>query len=103
MISRFAAPVGGVVFFGGFPVSVLSSASVSGWVVVVSFSSRAAAGAFASPVAGLLPGSSFSRGASFVVVRRCGFWWCVSVPVSVLFPAVPVSVCPCFFAPVRER
>ncbi len=74
--------------------------SFSRWCVVVYFSSRAAASAFAAPVAGLLPGASFSAGVSSVVVRRCGAWWCVSVPVSVLFPVVPVSRCPCLFASV---
>ena len=78
-----------------------SSRSFSRWVVVVSFSSRAAAGGFASSVAGLLPGSAFSAGVPSCVVRRCGSWWCASVPVSVLFPFVPVSRCPVFFAPVR--
>ena len=34
--------------------------SFSRWCVVVYFSSRAAASAFAAPVAGLLPGASFS-------------------------------------------
>ena len=74
--------------------------SFSRWCVVVYFSSRAAASGFAAPVSGLLPGASFSAGVSSVVVRRCGAWWCVSVPVSVLFPVVPVSRCPCLFAPV---
>ncbi len=77
-----------------------SSRSFSRWCVVVYFSSRAAASGFAAPVAGLLPGSSFSAGAASVVLRRCSSWWCVSVPVSVLFPVVPVSRCPCLFAPV---
>ena len=44
--------------------------------------------------------SCASFGVSSVVVRHCGAWWCVSVPVSVLFPVVPVSCCPCLFAPV---
>ena len=77
-----------------------SARSFSRWCVVVFFSSRAAASGFAAPVAGLLPGASFSAGVSSVVVRRSGAWWCVSVPVSVLFPVVPVSRCPCLFAPV---
>ena len=64
---------------------------VESWVVVVSFSSRAAASAFAAPVAGLLPGASFSAGVSSVVVR-CGAWWCVAVPVSVLFPGVNIDI-----------
>ena len=78
-----------------------SSRSFSRWVVVVFFSSPAAASGFAAPVAGLLPGSAFSAGVGSCVVRRCGSWWCASVPVSVLFPVVPVSRCPVFFAPVR--
>ncbi|MDJ0589859.1 MAG: hypothetical protein QNJ72_07665 [Pleurocapsa sp. MO_226.B13] len=74
--------------------------SFSRWVVVAFFPNRAAAGSFAVRVASLLPGSSFSRGASFVVVRRRGSWWCASVPVSVAFGSVPASSCPVFFAPV---
>ena len=77
-----------------------SSRSFSRWVVVSFFPSRAAAGSFAGRVASLLPGSSFSCGASFVVVRRCGAWWCASVPVSVVWGSVPASSCPVFFAPV---
>ena len=77
-----------------------SSRSFSRWCVVVYFSSRAAASGFAAPVPAVLPGACFSSGVSSVVVRRCGAWWCVSVPVSVLFPVVPVSRCPCLFAPV---
>ncbi len=48
--------------------------SFSRWCVVVFFSSRAAASDFAAPVAGLLPGTSFSAGVSSVVLRRCGAW-----------------------------
>ena len=77
-----------------------SARSFSYWCLVVFFSSRSAASRFAAPVAGLLPGSSFSAGVSSVVVRRCGAWWCVSVPVSVLFPVVPVTRCPVLFASV---
>lgn len=77
-----------------------SSRSFSRWVVVAFFPSFAAASGFASPVAGLLPGAAFSGGVSSCVVRRCGSWWCASVPVSVLFPLVPVSRCPVLFASV---
>ncbi len=77
-----------------------SSRSFSRWCVVVFFSSRAAAAGFAAPVPAVLPGACFSSGVSSVLVRRCGAWWCVSVPVSVLFPLVPVSRCPVLFAPV---
>ena len=78
-----------------------SSRSFSGWVVVAFFSSRAAAGSFAARASWLLPASSFSCGASFVVARRCGVWWCASVPVSVAWGSVPSSCCPVLFAPVR--
>ena len=74
--------------------------SFSRWCLVVFFSSRSAAAGFAAPVPAVLPGSSFSSGVSSVVVRCCGSWWCVSVPVSVQFPLVPVSRCPVLFAPV---
>lgn len=78
-----------------------SSRSFSGWCVVAFFSSRSAAGSFAARAAWLLPAGSFSCGVSFVVVRRCGSWWCASVPVSVAFGSVPASSCPVFFAAVR--
>ncbi len=74
--------------------------SFSRWCLVVFFSSRSAAAGFAAPVPAVLPGACFSSGVSSVVVRRRGSWWCVSVPVSVLFPLVPVSRCPVLFAPV---
>ena len=77
-----------------------SSRSFSRWVVVVFFSSRSSAAGFAAPVPAVLPGACFSSGVSSVVVRRCGSWWCVSVPVSVVSAVVPVSRCPVFFAPV---
>ena len=77
-----------------------SSRSFSGWVVVAFFSSRCAAGSFARRASWLLPAGSFSCGASFVAVRRRGFWWCASVPVSVAWGSVPASSCPVLFAPV---
>ena len=78
-----------------------SSRSFSGWVVVAFFSSRASAGSFARRASWLLPAGSFSCGSSFVSVRRCGSWWCASVPVSVVSGSVPASACPVFFAVVR--
>ena len=69
----------------------LSSRSFSGVVVVSVFSSFGAASLFARSVCRLFPGELFSGGASFVVLRRCGSWWCVSVPCFLVFPVVPGS------------
>ena len=69
----------------------LSSRSFSGGVVVSAFSSFGAASLFARSVCRLFPGELFSGGASFVVLRRCGSWWCVSVPCFLVFPVVPGS------------
>ena len=81
-----------------------SSRSFSRWCLVVFFSSRSAAFGFAARASWLLSASAcspqFSSGVSSVVVRCCGSWWCVSVPVSVVFPAVSPSSCPVFFASV---
>ena len=77
-----------------------SRRSFSRWVVVVHFSSFAAASGFASPVAGLLPAAPFPERVPFCLSRQCGRWWCVSVPVAVVSGVVPVSVCPVFFASV---
>jgi hypothetical protein len=83
-----AASLAGASFFGVRP----SSRSFSGWVGVCWFSSRRGASAFAA---------SFVASGEFVVlVRRCGPWWVVSVPVSVrsfsfvVGSSVPFSVWP---------
>ena len=77
-----------------------SSRSFSRWCLVVFFSSPVAARSFSSRAAWLLPALSFSSGSASVVVRRRGSWWCVSVPVSVVWGSVPASSCPVLFAPV---
>ncbi len=89
-----------VVFLWGFPLVFLSSLPAGVCASASSPVPSAAAGSFARRASWLLPAGSFSCGASFVVVRRCGSWWCASVPVSVVWGSVPSSSCPVLFAPV---
>jgi hypothetical protein len=77
-----------------------SSRSFSGWVLVAFFPSFVAADSFATRAVSLVPASPFPGGVPFCAVRRCGSWWCVSVPVSVLLPVSVASCCPVFFASI---
>lgn len=67
-----------------------SSRSFSGWVVVAFFNSEQIALQFASNTSMLL-------GLPFCAVRTNGYWFCVSVPVSIRsFSAIGRSL-PCLF------
>lgn len=77
-----------------------SSRSFSGWVLVAFFPSFVAADSFAARAVSLVPGFPFVGSVPFCAVRRCGSWWCVSVPVSASLSRSSASCCPVSFASV---
>ena len=84
-----AAAAVGASFFGVRP----SARSFSGWVGVCWFSSRSVASSFAAAFVPLFSPWGFP----VLLVRQCGPWWVVSVPVSVrsfsfVAGSVPLSV-----------